>query len=230
MVVKVRRHPDVEKCWDDRRLIDKPRVIKRYNHVDYENCQQLLLRTLHNWCSNNQFIINMTVLLWVFHAVHVQANKTQMQVTAISPLNCWWPKSKIKYNFGHCWSSEEQANGTDQLTMCNYLLVFDSHLMCMYIARFLRYQVLKSVGAKAISGRSGSSGYHSSIPIVALDWQVMRTSEVMILWHYTNVSIIASRLAESGPYCHSRMFGCLDVCLFVCRSSDGLQPTTIDRS
>ena len=32
------------------------------------------------------------------------------------------------------------------------------------------------------------------------------------------IYIIASRLAESGPYCHSRMFGCLDVCLFVCLS------------
>ena len=42
---------------------------------------------------------------------------------------------------------------------------------------------------------------------------------------------IASRLAESGPYCHSRMFVCLFVCLSdVCLSVIGLQPTTIDQS
>ena len=43
---------------------------------------------------------------------------------------------------------------------------------------------------------------------------------------------IASRLAESGPYCCSRMFVCLYVCrpMYVRRSFLDLQPTTIDRS
>ena len=48
MVVKVRRHPDVQKAGDDRWLVDQPRIIKRYDDVDDENGQQFLLQTLHH--------------------------------------------------------------------------------------------------------------------------------------------------------------------------------------
>jgi len=40
----------------------------------------------------------------------------------------------------------------------------------------------------------------------------------------TGCTSIASRLAESGPYCCSRMFVCLSVCMYVCMS-DGHSST-----
>jgi len=39
MVVKVGRHPDMQKTGDNRRLADKPSVIKRYDDTDDQYSQ-----------------------------------------------------------------------------------------------------------------------------------------------------------------------------------------------
>jgi len=112
-------------------------------------------------------------LLYIFRKCEQDLNMSNSPVT-VEMLRSTVKRYQVpKQDFGQFWSSEEHADGTDQVTMCDFLLVYFSHwtltIGCMFSD--VSYLVPKSVGAKNIFWHLRSLDQHTLM--VVFDWQGM---------------------------------------------------------